>query len=126
MLVSSLERLAQFCLRYTQQARQEHQLAEQEAFGMRPYAQPGTVVDTGVRHQVSTVSHKHLALTHKWLKQLSLTCCTAPIGCGATGSTAPVQLKGLLGVASLHHAHELTRLAWCLLSKMSGAVSVSQ
>ena len=56
MLVSSLERLAQFCLRYSQQARQQDQLAEQEAFGMRPYAQPGTVVDTGVRHQVSTSS----------------------------------------------------------------------
>lgn len=54
MLVSSLERLAQFCLHYSQQARQQDQLAEQEAFGMRPYAQPGTVVDTGVRHQVST------------------------------------------------------------------------
>ena len=62
MLVSSLERLAQFCLRYSQQARQQDQLAEQEAFGMRPYAQPGTVVDTGVRHQVSPISSECLAL----------------------------------------------------------------
>ena len=60
--MSSLERLAQFCLRYSQQARQQDQLAEQEAFGMRPYAQPGTVVDTGVRHQVGTSSLKFLVL----------------------------------------------------------------
>ena len=77
--MSSLERLAQFCLRYSQQARQADQLAEQEVFGMRPYAQPGTVVDTGVRHQVSTSSFNLCCADGKrdtWIKQLSLICCT--------------------------------------------------
>ena len=116
MLMSSLERLAQFCLRYSQQARQEVQLAEQEVFGMRPYAQPGTVVDTGVRHQVNTRSlnkFSRIQLMDKWIKQLSLMCCTAPIGCGSTDSAAPSVVAGAASsshpaVGQLVIVHELS------------------